>query len=578
MYSVLTHYTGVSMSHKRTTAEWTAIASAAHNGKYSYAKTVYVNNNTSLTVTCPDHGDWTTKPYTHMTGRTQCPACAGLDRRKGKAFIASKIHAIHGDSLDLSMVPENATVKHAYPVRCVKHDITYRVKPSDLMYAKSHASNGCPACVSENISASKIKLGGFESRVHHVLKDCNLTLVSMDTHNGSVTGSTNVTFTCPAHGESTKTVRDIAIGRVVVSPCNACGAASRATKAAEKGQARLAALIDGIAGVTVDAAQYHRHNTPITIRCEKHGAFTNKPTYIRANILAGNPTGCPSCGNTASQDEQSIADFIAAHGFEVTRRYRPAWMNRKELDIYVPEANLAIEFNGSVYHSPDGPFGDAHKTTLHYEKWKLCKENGVRLLNIHDFMWISNRTGWMYVILHALGLSERVHARKCTVRQIDPSTARKFMAVHHIEGAGNPSGYAHSYGLFYCDEMVMVIGSSDVYQQRLKTKQRVVSRIATKQGLAVIGGSSKLLKAVGDAVYIVNLDTGGGSADTTKPVTKRYWWVKNGHPEQFLPRNSTQRAKLEARFGESLRPDDTEVTYMVRHGWLRVFGAGTQRQ
>lgn len=52
----------------------------------------------------------------------------------------------------------------------------------------------------------------------------------------------------------------------------------------------------------------------------------------------------------------------------------------KELDIYIPDLNLAIEFNGHYFHSLALKPKD-----YHYNKSKMCREKGIRLIHIYEF-------------------------------------------------------------------------------------------------------------------------------------------------------------------------------------------------
>lgn len=53
-----------------------------------------------------------------------------------------------------------------------------------------------------------------------------------------------------------------------------------------------------------------------------------------------------------------------------------------ELDIYLPDLKLAIEFNGTYWHS------DLHKEKYyHYNKSKLCSESGINLIHIFEYEW-----------------------------------------------------------------------------------------------------------------------------------------------------------------------------------------------
>ena len=71
---------------------------------------------------------------------------------------------------------------------------------------------------------------------------------------------------------------------------------------------------------------------------------------------------------------------------------RPKFLNRKELDVFIPELNLAIEYNGTIYHHSsltDNKFlNNTYKDPLyHYEKSRLCLENGIKLIHIFDFQY-----------------------------------------------------------------------------------------------------------------------------------------------------------------------------------------------
>ena len=69
-------------------------------------------------------------------------------------------------------------------------------------------------------------------------------------------------------------------------------------------------------------------------------------------------------------------------------------VNGKELDIFIPELNIAIEFNGSVFHHSSKSeninsflLSTFKEPSYHYNKWKTCFDNGVKLISIYDFYW-----------------------------------------------------------------------------------------------------------------------------------------------------------------------------------------------
>lgn len=75
---------------------------------------------------------------------------------------------------------------------------------------------------------------------------------------------------------------------------------------------------------------------------------------------------------------------------EIRLNSRPKWLNRKELDIYIPEIGIAIEYNGVAYHHSSLGVSDfLDKTykepTYHLNKFNTCLDNGVKLIHIFDY-------------------------------------------------------------------------------------------------------------------------------------------------------------------------------------------------
>lgn len=65
-------------------------------------------------------------------------------------------------------------------------------------------------------------------------------------------------------------------------------------------------------------------------------------------------------------------------------QYRPDWLGRQSLDIYIPSLKTAIEYQGIQHYLPVGFFGGEEALSTRQElddmKRKLCEENNVRLI------------------------------------------------------------------------------------------------------------------------------------------------------------------------------------------------------
>ena len=88
------------------------------------------------------------------------------------------------------------------------------------------------------------------------------------------------------------------------------------------------------------------------------------------------------CKQMSSHYEDEIINFIKSfYNGEVIRNTRDI-INPLELDIYIPDKNIAIEFNGDYWHNED------HKDKLyHFNKFKLCKESNILLASIFESEW-----------------------------------------------------------------------------------------------------------------------------------------------------------------------------------------------
>ena len=132
---------------------------------------------------------------------------------------------------------------------------------------------------------------------------------------------------------------------------------------------------------------YIGNKNPIKIICKIHGEFTQYPS----NHLKGH--GCKSCANMelSSKAEKDLINFIVSKGIDVIPNHRPAWLKGKELDLYIPSLNLAIEYNGIAYHhTNDNDDSDFLKCTkksssYHHNKFIVCKKNNVNLIHIFEF-------------------------------------------------------------------------------------------------------------------------------------------------------------------------------------------------
>lgn len=63
------------MSKKLTKDEFIKKAKEIHGDKYDYSKVNYINNHTSIIIICPEHGEFSQIPSSHLLGYG-CKKCA----------------------------------------------------------------------------------------------------------------------------------------------------------------------------------------------------------------------------------------------------------------------------------------------------------------------------------------------------------------------------------------------------------------------------------------------------------------------------------------------------------------------
>lgn len=133
--------------------------------------------------------------------------------------------------------------------------------------------------------------------------------------------------------------------------------------------------------------------------------------------------------NRSSKKEKEINDFILSLGLKTIQNDRNL-ISPKEIDILVPSHKLAIEFNGTYWHSEK--FKEEH---YHQEKFIKCRENGYKLLQIKEIDWDNKKEIVKSIICAKLGIfNERIFARKCQIKEIENKTYREFCEENHIQG------------------------------------------------------------------------------------------------------------------------------------------------
>lgn len=95
-------------------------------------------------------------------------------------------------------------------------------------------------------------------------------------------------------------------------------------------------------------------------------------------------TGCPNCksGLSTSFPEQAIYFYVKKLYPNATNRYKEIFSNGSELDIYIPEIKIGIEYDGKFFHDTK----NKKELSREQEKFKICHEHGIKLIRVCEKM------------------------------------------------------------------------------------------------------------------------------------------------------------------------------------------------
>ena len=281
---------------------------------------------------------------------------------------------------------------------------------------------------------------------------------------------------------------------------------------------------------------------------------------------------CPKCINnfSTSTGEFELVQFIQSiYNGKIVRHDRSILENHQELDIYIPEYKLAIEYNGNWWHNE--LYCDKN---YHITKTQLCNEKEIRLIHVFEYEWLYKQQQIKNIIRSAFKQFDQVvYARNCVVQNIDNQTYKQFIELNHLERSVNSS---NRLGLFYNNQLIAVASFG---KSRYKKDEVELYRFCTKSGVRVVGGLSKLIKHSGYGRIISYVDlahfTGNGykaaGFKLVKQTTPNYQYT-NG--QKLIDRLNCQKHKLPQLLKEKFDPNLTEGENMAQIGYYKLYDCG----
>lgn len=210
---------------------------------------------------------------------------------------------------------------------------------------------------------------------------------------------------------------------------------------------------------------------------------------------------CPTCYNKwKSLAENDVKRYVESLGFLTVSNTRDLISKKgvskfykkvpREIDIYVPDKNFGIEYNGIKWHSSQYLVDDYHKF-----KTEECEKKGVQLIHIFENEWIFKQDIIKSILSSKLGVCKnKIMARKCEIREVGFFEKKEFLHHNHIQGDVVSKV---NIGLFFDNKLIslMTFGKKrNSISGKNEDGVYELLRFCNDLDTTVIGGASKLFK------------------------------------------------------------------------------------
>lgn len=323
---------------------------------------------------------------------------------------------------------------------------------------------------------------------------------------------------------------------------------------------------------------------PFLVICKK----CNTEIYTLLNNIIHPDNGfhyCAVCNKSTgiSKKEDEILDTVKSiTNKEIIQNNRSILKNGLELDIYIPDLKLGIEFDGLYWHNEEFKGKD-----YHLEKTIAAEKENIHLIHIFEDEWRFKKDIVISKLKTLLNENtEKIYARKCIVKEISVKEKTEFLEKYHIQGSDKSQ---FQYGLFYNNELVSVMTFAKL-RSALGNKKKIdgtyeLSRFASSKN--VIGGFSKLLKFVvskheeiksiityADRRWsYINKNVYKTNGFSLKQISKPSYWYYNGSLKRYH-RYNFRKNVLKEKFPDLYDPNLTEHQIMDKTPYKRIWDCG----
>lgn len=460
-------YEKVSKNKTKSTEEFIAKAQLIHQGKYDYTLVEYKSINEKVSIICPEHGVFEMTPgnHCHKTNPQGCPVCGriknAINRRSNLSDFIKKATLLHNNLYSYEKAVYTTSDKKLI-ITCPKHG-DFEMTPSNHLIGQ-----GCPKCGSSKM----------ESAVRDILNENGIRFVEQKKFPEFLPAKYSVDF--------------FIIDKKIIIECQ--GRQHFDDNNWGKNKAEQQGILDVV---------QKRDKIKYDLLIENgftvlyYADYTNIvfPYHVITDI-----DELVNCIKKAPENKYVVKESKHSHLLSemIYSIYSGKLIKNEEtiipgdtISVVLPEIKIAfdvIDFeNGS----------ELHREYMYYAKKRdKMMALGYDFYQIFEDEIIGKSDIVKSRIKNILSIKgdddERIFARKCVVKDVNPKDAVDFLEENHLQGK---CGSTYRYGLYYEGQLVslMTFGKTRHFIGNNRHNYELL-RFVNKRNTTVVGAASRLLK------------------------------------------------------------------------------------
>src|SRR4030067_351061 len=298
-------------------------------------------------------------------------------------------------------------------------------------------------------------------------------------------------------------------------------------------------------------------------------------TEFLSDLTYGHIPRCPECYPLFSTSllEKEVFKFLKTLNIIVKENQRDI-IKPYELDLYLPDYNLAIEFDGLYWHSE---IGGKKQSKYHLGKTEECLKKGIQLIHIFEDEWLDKQEIIKSIILSKLGQCDKLYAREAEFIEVEEERGQKFLKENHLQGENNR--ILRFFGLIHKQELVQLLGIGNPRYSNNNNYELI--RSCTLLNTKVVGGFEKLMKNIplkGSIISYVDRRYFNGNSykywNYEGKTSSNYYYMDAKNYINKQSRLKFQKHKLPELFPNVYDNNLTEWEIMQLAGYDRIWDCG----